>query len=120
MAKILADLLATVEALRAEVSSLKTSPRRATSAKAGTRRVIGKYERHPLGSMAFQNDALDWNAATGHLTDNQLCLWWNAEYEDVGTRALTVPMVGFVRAVHNQGVHGKSDVAPTVPVPEFK
>lgn len=121
MAKILADLLATVTALRAEVATLKSAApvRRTSPAAKGTRRVVGKFERHPGGSMAFQNDALDWNMASGHLTDLELCLWWNAEYEDCPTKALTVPMVGYVRGLHNEGVHGKTDRKPETPCREF-
>lgn len=124
MAKILADLLATVTALRAEVATLKTAApavRRPSAASAkGTRRQVGKWERHPGGSMAFQNDALDWNQTPqAHLTDTQLCTWWNAEYEDCPTRPLTVAMVGFVRTVHNEGLHGKSDTKPTTPCLSF-
>lgn len=125
MAKILADLLATVTALREEVATLKSAApvRRTASASAtkGTRRVIGKWEKHPGGSMAFQNDALDWNQLPhARLTDAQLCAWWNAEYEDCPTKALTVAMVGYVRTVHNEGLHGKSDTKPTTPCLEFK
>lgn len=121
MAKILADMLAELKTLRAQVDALKSTKPTASSATKGTRRVIGKYERHPGGSMAFQNDALDWNMLPhAHLTDAQLCLWWNAEYEDCPTKALTVAMVGYVRTVHNEGLHGKSDTKPTTPCREFK
>ena len=124
MAKILAELLATVTALRSEVATLKSAaPVRRTSPAApkGTRRVVGTWDKHPGGSMAFQNDALDWNQTpTAHLTDAQLCDWWNQEYSDAPTKALTVAMVGYVRTVHNEGLHGKSDTKPTTPCLEFK
>lgn len=120
------QLMSELQALRSEVATLK-SAKPARRSGAGRRRIVGEYFANPAGIMAFQNQLLDWNhlgfktddGSTVHLNDEHLCMVLNAEYANRDCWAITPGLMKTIRRLHNEGKHGKDDVAPTTPIPEY-
>jgi hypothetical protein len=122
------QLMSELQALRTEVATLKTAkPASTRRSGAGRRRIVGEYFADPRGIMAFQNQLLDWNhegfttddGSTVHLNDKHLCMVLDAEYANRDCWAISTGLLKTIRRLHNEGKHGKDDVAPTTPIPEY-